>query len=48
MKIADMTQWISPYPTFSEVNKRAALRYYASKAGSPFVRGVISFLARFG
>ena len=48
MKITDMTQWVSPYPTFSEVNKRAALRYYASKAGSPLVRSVVSFLGRFG
>jgi pyruvate/2-oxoglutarate dehydrogenase complex dihydrolipoamide dehydrogenase (E3) component len=48
MKIADMTQWIAPYPTLGEVNKRAALRYYASKAGSPLVRSVISFLSRLG
>lgn len=48
MKIADMTQWVSPYPTLGEVNKRAALRYYASKAGSPLVRSVISFLSRLG
>ncbi len=48
MKIADLTQWVSPYPTLGEVNKRAALRYYASKAGSPLVRSVVSFLARLG
>jgi pyruvate/2-oxoglutarate dehydrogenase complex dihydrolipoamide dehydrogenase (E3) component len=48
MKITDMAQWVSPYPTLSEINKRAALRYYASKAGSPFVRSVISFLSRLG
>jgi pyruvate/2-oxoglutarate dehydrogenase complex dihydrolipoamide dehydrogenase (E3) component len=48
MKIADMTQWIAPYPTLGEVNKRVALRYYASKAGSPLVRSVISFLSRLG
>jgi pyruvate/2-oxoglutarate dehydrogenase complex dihydrolipoamide dehydrogenase (E3) component len=48
MKIADMTQWISPYPTLGEINKRAALRYYASKAGSPLVRSIVGFLSRFG
>ncbi|MDX2157177.1 MAG: FAD-dependent oxidoreductase [Hyphomicrobiaceae bacterium] len=48
MKITDMAQWISPYPTLSEVNKRAALRYYASKAGSPLVRNLVSFLSRLG
>ena len=48
LKITSMTQWISPYPTLSEINKRAALGYYAQKAGSPLVRNVISVLKRFG
>lgn len=48
MKIADLAQWISPYPTLGEINKRAALRYYAAKAGSPLVRGAISFLSKLG
>ena len=48
MKIAEMTQWVAPYPTFGEINKRAALRYYASKAGSPLVRRIVSFLSRLG
>ena len=46
MKIADMAQWIAPYPTLGEINKRAALRYYAAKAGSPLVRSVTSLLSR--
>lgn len=48
MNITAMTQWISPYPTLSEVNKRAALGYYAGKVGSPLVRKVIGFLRLFG
>jgi len=48
MRIADLAQWISPYPTLGEINKRAALRYYAAKAGSPLVRGAISFLSKLG
>jgi pyruvate/2-oxoglutarate dehydrogenase complex dihydrolipoamide dehydrogenase (E3) component len=48
LKIKAMTDWISPYPTLGEINKRAAYRYYATAAASPFVRGVIGFLARFG
>jgi len=48
MGITAMTQWISPYPTFSEVNKRAALTYYAQKAGSPAVRRLVGVLKRFG
>ena len=48
MNIAAMTQWISPYPTLSEINKRAALGYYTQKAGSPLVRRAVSLLRRFG
>ena len=48
LKIKAMTDWISPYPTLSEVNKRAAFRYYASAPGNPFVRKVISWLAKLG
>ena len=48
LKIRAMTSWISPYPTLSEVNKRAAFRYYASATSNPFVRKVISFLKILG
>ena len=48
MKIPAMTQWVSPYPTLSEVNKRAALGYYATKAASPLVRRVVNLLKAFG
>jgi len=48
MKISDLTQWVAPYPTLGEVNKRAALRYYAAKAASPLVRSAVSFLSRLG
>jgi pyruvate/2-oxoglutarate dehydrogenase complex dihydrolipoamide dehydrogenase (E3) component len=46
--IKAMTQWISPYPTLSEVNKRAALGYYAAKAGSPLVRRVVGLVRKLG
>ncbi len=48
MKIKDMTGWVSPYPTLSEVNKRAAYRFYATAPGNALVRSVINFLAKFG
>ena len=48
MKIKAMTEWISPYPTLSEINKRAAYSYYATVASSPTLRKVINFLAKFG
>jgi pyruvate/2-oxoglutarate dehydrogenase complex dihydrolipoamide dehydrogenase (E3) component len=48
LKIKAMTEWISPYPTLSEINKRAAYRYYAGAAGNPLVRKAIGLLARLG
>jgi pyruvate/2-oxoglutarate dehydrogenase complex dihydrolipoamide dehydrogenase (E3) component len=48
LDIKAMTQWISPYPTLSEINKRAAFGYYAAAAASPLVRKVVSWLARLG
>lgn len=48
LKIADMMGWISPYPTLSEINKRAAIRYYAAAASKPFIRRAVSLLARLG
>jgi len=48
LKIKAMTEWISPYPTLNEVNKRAAYRYYATAPSSPTLRKIIGFLAKFG
>jgi pyruvate/2-oxoglutarate dehydrogenase complex dihydrolipoamide dehydrogenase (E3) component len=48
MNIKAMTQWISPYPTLSEISKRAAYGIYAGKATSPILRKGLSFLRRFG
>lgn len=48
LKIRAMTSWISPYPTFSEINKRVAYRQYATAASNTLVRKVIGFLKMFG
>jgi pyruvate/2-oxoglutarate dehydrogenase complex dihydrolipoamide dehydrogenase (E3) component len=48
LKVRAMTSWISPYPTFSEINKRTAIRYYAKTASNPIVRKVIGLLAKLG
>jgi pyruvate/2-oxoglutarate dehydrogenase complex dihydrolipoamide dehydrogenase (E3) component len=48
MNIKAMTEWISPYPTLSEINKRVAFGMYAGKAANPGVRKILSFLRRFG
>jgi pyruvate/2-oxoglutarate dehydrogenase complex dihydrolipoamide dehydrogenase (E3) component len=48
LHIKAMAEWVSPYPTLSEINKRAAFGYYAAAAGKPLVRKVIGWLTRFG
>lgn len=48
LKIKAMSEWISPYPTLSEINKRAAFRYFATVPGNPLVRKVIAWLAKLG
>ena len=48
LSIKAMAQWISPYPTLSEINKRAAFGYYATAAAKPLVRKVIGWLRKFG
>ncbi|SDP59987.1 Pyruvate/2-oxoglutarate dehydrogenase complex, dihydrolipoamide dehydrogenase (E3) component [Filomicrobium insigne] len=48
MNIKAMTGWISPYPTLSEINKRAAYKFYSKAPSSPLIRKAIGFLAKFG
>jgi pyruvate/2-oxoglutarate dehydrogenase complex dihydrolipoamide dehydrogenase (E3) component len=48
LDIKAMSQWISPYPTLSEINKRAAFGYYAAAAASPLVRKTVGWLAKLG
>jgi pyruvate/2-oxoglutarate dehydrogenase complex dihydrolipoamide dehydrogenase (E3) component len=48
LKIRAMTEWISPYPTLSEINKRAAFRYFATMPSNPYVRKIIALLAKLG
>jgi len=48
LNIKAMAEWISPFPTLSEINKSVAERYYATAPSDPTVRKVIGFLARFG
>ncbi|MGI9463584.1 MAG: dihydrolipoyl dehydrogenase family protein, partial [Aestuariivirgaceae bacterium] len=48
MKIKPFTSFISPYPTLTEINRRAAITYYAPKLANPMVRRVVEFLRKFG
>ncbi len=48
LKVKAMTEWISPYPTLSEINKRAAYKFYTGATSSPLIRKAISWLAKLG
>ena len=46
--IKAMTGFVSPYPTLSEISKRAAVTYYGSSVSNPWVQRIIRFLRFFG
>ncbi|MCH7711110.1 MAG: FAD-dependent oxidoreductase [Proteobacteria bacterium] len=48
LKLKEMAQVIAPYPTRSEVSKRAAGSFYTGALFSPWVKTLVRFLARFG
>ncbi|TFF25316.1 dihydrolipoamide dehydrogenase [Jiella endophytica] len=48
MSVADLRDFVSPYPTLSEIGKRAATVYYRPYTEKPFVRRLVGLLARFG
>lgn len=48
MNVKAMTEFVSPYPTLTEINKRVAYTYFQPKLMNPMLRRVIRFLAKFG
>ncbi len=46
--VRDMTAYVPPYPTMSEIGKRAAVSFYAPVARRPAVRKFIALLRRMG
>ena len=48
LNIRAMTGIVVPYPTLSEIGKRAAITYFSPSLTSPRVRRLIGFLRRFG
>ena len=48
LKLKEMAQVIAPYPTRSEVSKRAAGSFYTGALFSPRVKMLVRFLAKFG
>jgi pyruvate/2-oxoglutarate dehydrogenase complex dihydrolipoamide dehydrogenase (E3) component len=48
LRLSDMRDAILPYPTMTEIGKRAVIAYYTPLTRKPFVRAVIRLLRRFG
>jgi pyruvate/2-oxoglutarate dehydrogenase complex dihydrolipoamide dehydrogenase (E3) component len=48
LNIRAMTGIVVPYPTLSEIGKRAAISYFLPSLSNPRVRRLINFLRRFG
>lgn len=46
--LRDVAGYVAPYPTMSEIGKRAAITYFAGAAGKPLVRWLIGLLRLFG
>jgi pyruvate/2-oxoglutarate dehydrogenase complex dihydrolipoamide dehydrogenase (E3) component len=48
MTVTDMAGFIIPYPTLSEIGKRAAITHFTPLASKPGVRKLLGFLRWFG
>ncbi len=48
MKIRAMTEFISPYPTLSEISKRVAYTYYTGSLTSPGLHRLVRWLGKLG
>ncbi len=48
LKIKAMTEFISPYPTLSEISKRVAYTYYTTSLTSPMLHRIIRWLGKLG
>ena len=48
IKLGDITSFVLPYPTLSELSKRVAFTYYQPTLAKGWVRSIIGLLRRFG
>jgi pyruvate/2-oxoglutarate dehydrogenase complex dihydrolipoamide dehydrogenase (E3) component len=48
LKVQDLAGLVVPYPTLSEVTKRAAVEFLKPSAHNPWLRRAVSFARRFG
>ncbi|MCV0381809.1 FAD-dependent oxidoreductase [Nitratireductor sp.] len=46
--VRDVAGYIAPYPTMTEIGKRAAITYFTETTRKPLVRALVRFLRRFG
>ncbi len=44
LNIKAMAQYVAPYPTLAEINRRAATTFFASKIGNPWVKTALRLL----
>lgn len=48
INIKMMATFVSPYPTLSEINKRAAIAFFVPKLTNPFLKQVVGWLKKLG
>jgi len=48
MNIRAFAELVVPYPTYTEIGKRAAISYFTPQLTSPWVRRILKLLRRFG
>jgi pyruvate/2-oxoglutarate dehydrogenase complex dihydrolipoamide dehydrogenase (E3) component len=48
MTVRDVAGYVPPYPTMSEIGRRAAITYFVGATRKPLVRGLVRFLRMFG
>ena len=48
MRVHDLAGLVLPYPTMSEIGKRASVTYFSAATAKPMVRRIIRFLRIFG
>ena len=48
LNIKAFTSIVSPYPTYSEISKRAAITYFTPSLTNPNLRRLLAFLRKFG
>ena len=48
INIKAMASYVAPYPTLSEINKRAAILYFLPKLTSPLLKRIVGWLRKLG